>query len=316
MTLDFRYRRLGYVALNVSDLPRSLEFYQQMVGLETAGEANHGERLLRCTSRHHDVVLHQPDGATVGAASPPRSGTTTPGLRRVGWEMETPADVGRVHDHLAGQGLRCVSVAADECEALGVQDAFRVSEPVTGVTFEYYHSMAGAGAPFAPTHTRIERLGHVVVGTDRFEEAERQFVENLNFRTSDRMNPAVFWLRCFPNPLHHSFAIGRAACPGLNHVNFMVTDIDDIGKALWRLKKHDVPIVFGPGRHPPSDSVFLYFLDPDGLTLEFSFGMEEFPERDPRPPRDLALTPESVDYWGAERDPRFGATGEVEPLEA
>jgi 2,3-dihydroxy-p-cumate/2,3-dihydroxybenzoate 3,4-dioxygenase len=50
---------------------------------------------------------------------------------------------------------------------------------------------------------------------------------------------------------------------------------------MWRMKKKQVPIVFGPGRHPPSGSVFLYFLEPDGMTLEYSFGMEEFPEREP-----------------------------------
>lgn len=48
-----------------------------------------------------------------------------------------------------------------------------------------------------------------------------------------------------------------------------------------------MPVVFGPGRRPASTSVFLYFLDPDGMTLEYSFGMEEFPQigaRAPRPP--------------------------------
>ena len=56
----------------------------------------------------------------------------------------------------------------------------------------------------------------------------------------------------------------------------MVSEIDDIGTAINRFKHHDVPIVFGPGRHIASNSVFLYFLDPDGLTLEYSYGMEEF----------------------------------------
>ncbi len=46
--------------------------------------------------------------------------------------------------------------------------------------------------------------------------------------------------------------------------------------------------MFGPGRHPPSESVFLYFLDPDGLTLEYSFGMEEFPERESAPAAAVA----------------------------
>ena len=59
----------------------------------------------------------------------------------------------------------------------------------------------------------------------------------------------------------------------------MVTEIDDVGRGLARFKAKDVPVVYGPGRHPASTSVFLYFLDPDGMTLEYSFGMEQFPER-------------------------------------
>ena len=71
----------------------------------------------------------------------------------------------------------------------------------------------------------------------------------------------------------------------------MVSEIDDIGKAIWRCNKNDVPIVRGPGRHPPSDSVFFYVLDPDGITVEYSFEMEEFPEHGARPARELPFGP-------------------------
>lgn len=298
MAIDFRYRRLGYVALNVSDTSRSLDFYQDIVGLELAGEAESSEYLLRCSDKHHDVILHQSDD---------------PGLRRVGWEMETAEDVQRVKHQFVALGLPVVELSVSQCESLGIEQGFRATEPMTGVTFEYFHSMK-AQPIFEPTVTKIERLGHIVVSTDRYDESEQHLTQELNFRTSDRMNPAVYWLRCFPNPLHHSFAVSRGEKPGLHHVNFMVTDIDDIGTALWRLKNNDVPIVFGPGRHPPSDSVFLYFLDPDKLTLEYSFGMETFPEVDPRMPRDLPLAPESIDYWNSDRHEDFAAHGSVESL--
>jgi 2,3-dihydroxy-p-cumate/2,3-dihydroxybenzoate 3,4-dioxygenase len=98
---------------------------------------------------------------------------------------------------------------------------------------------------------------------------------------------------------------------GLNHVNFMVTDLDDIGCATNRMKKAGVPIVFGPGRHLPSTSVFLYFLDPDGMTAEYSFGMEEIPEHDGRAPRALSASPEVLDTWGSLPDPRFGKAGAI-----
>ncbi len=301
MTPDFRYRRLGYVALNVSDLARAHDFHQAMVGLAPAGDGLDGERLYRCTDHHHDVILHQ--GAT-------------PGLRRVAWEMETADDLDRLHHHLGALGITTHAVAAEECAALGVGRAFRITEPHSGATFEYFDRMADAAIPFAPTLTRIARLGHVVLGVAEHAAAERFFIEQLNYRVSDRIDGAVTFMRCFPNPLHHSFGLSKADAKRLHHVNFMVTDIDDIGRAIYRAKKLDVPVVFGPGRHPPSESIFLYFLDPDGMTLEFSFGMEEFPERDPREPRRLPMALESIDYWGAVPEARFGATGAIEALAA
>src|SRR5262245_4045569 len=271
MAVEFRYRRLGYVALNVSDLERSARFYRDFVGLAPGGDALHGERLLRCSRRHHDVVLHE----------------GTPGLRRIGWQMESRRDVLQVRAHIEELGIRTMDVAEDEQRALGISDAFRFTEPNTGATLEYFSAFTEAPSSFEPTHTNIARLGHVVLHAANHKATERFFIEELNFRASDRIENAVTFMRCFPNPLHHSFGLGNSNENRLNHVNFMVTDMDDVGRALWRMKKAEVPIVFGPGRHPPSGSVFLYFLDPDGITLEYSFGMEEFPEHDARQPRLL-----------------------------
>jgi 2,3-dihydroxy-p-cumate/2,3-dihydroxybenzoate 3,4-dioxygenase len=299
MPLNFRYRRLGYVALNVTDAERSGNFYRDFVGLTPAGQALNGEHLFRCSERHHDVVLHQSDAI---------------GLRRVGWEMETAKDVANVRAHLQSLDIETHPVAATENEALGIVDAFRITEPNTGATFEYFHSLRKAATPFVPSVAKIARLGHLVLFAKDQKAAERFFLEELNFRASDRIDGAVTFMRCFPNPLHHSFGLGNAGENRLNHVNFMVTDMDDIGRAMWRMKKNDVPIVFGPGRHPPSESVFLYFLDPDGLTLEYSFGMEEFPEHNARQPRLLPPGLQSIDFWGAVPERAFASKGGIERL--
>lgn len=298
MTQAFRYRRLGYVALNVTDLPRALDFYQTVVGLQPAGRAG-DEHFLRCSDHHHDVVLHEAPQA---------------GLRRVGWEMASAEDLEMLVTHLTRAGLRPVALAEEQCAALGLGAAVRVVEPHTGAIFEYFVAMAAAVAAFSPTVAKIARLGHVVLQTEDHAATERFFLDTLNFRASDRIESAVTFMRCFPNPLHHSFGLSNGPGPRLHHVNFMVTDIDDIGRALYRLQRHAAPIVFGPGRHPPSESVFLYFLDPDGLTLEYSFGMEEFPEVAPREPRLLPKALSSIDHWGAVPDPGFAARGVIETL--
>lgn len=297
MSLDFRYRRLAYVAVNVTDLARSERFYQDMLGLQLAGTAGAGERLYRCSEHHHDVILHQGPVA---------------GLRRVAWEMESPDDVAKLRSHFARLGIAVHSMDAGYCMAMGLDEAFQITEPNTGATFEYCGRMANAASVFTPTVTRIVRLGHVVLGAQHYDDTEQFFTDALNYRISDRIDGAVTFMRCFPNPLHHSLGLSKSDSNRLHHVNFMVTDIDDIGRALHRARKLDVPIVFGPGRHPPSESIFLYFLDPDGNTLEYSYGMEEFPELAPRPPRRLPLALESIDYWGAIPQAEFGKGGAIE----
>ena len=297
MSLDFRYRRLGYVALNITDHARSQRYYQDMLGLQPAGEALDGEHLYRCSAHHHDIILHEAPVA---------------GLRRVGWEMQSLDDLARLRQHFARLGIAVHPMAADYCAALGLDQAFQISEPNTGATFEYFGRMADASTPYMPTVTRIVRVGHVVLGTKTYDETARFFTDALNYRISDQIDGTVTFMRCFPNPLHHSLGLSKSDANRLHHVNFMVTDIDDIGKALYRARSLEVPVVFGPGRHPPSESIFLYFLDPDGMTLEYSFGMEEFPELDPRPPRRLPMALESIDYWGARPLAEFGKGGPLE----
>ena len=297
---DIRYDRLGYVALNVSDLERSRRFYRDVLGLQPVESGEAGRAFFRCSGFHHDIVLHE---------------SSKPGLKRIGWAMEDAASLREAKHHLASLDLPTMEVSRAECDALAVAEAFRSVEPNSGAVFEFFCGMAEADGPFVPTHTRIARLGHVVLNVADRSAAEKFLTEQLNFQVSDRIEGAVSFLRCFPNPFHHSLGIGGVGVRGLHHVNFMVTEVDDIGKAMYRCKKNDVPIVFGPGRHPPSESMFFYFLDPDGITLEYSFGMEEFPEVGARAPRLMPNKMESIDYWGAVPDPRFAKIGAIEPLQ-
>jgi len=108
-------------------------------------------------------------------------------------------------------------------------------------------------------------------------------------------NGELAFQRCHPNPYHHSLALVRADAHQLHHFALMVRDLDDVGRGTNRLPKAGVDIVFGPGRHVPSGSVFLYFLDPDGMTVEYTNGMEEFDKHTPREARRLPPTLDTID---------------------
>ena len=302
MSIPFRYRKLGYVALNVTDIERSTAFYTDVVGLDLSERVAGGPAYLRCGTDHHHVVLY-----------PARQ----PGVKRVAFELESRAELEHARKHLAGLGLAVQDVGAEERTLLKQGDGLRFVEPHSGLTIELYTRVLQMAIPFAQRLTKIVRLGHVVLSVERFDEMAAYLTTHLGFAISDFVEGRFAFMRCQPNPLHHSFAIGKSAGGNhLNHINFMVSDIDDIGVAMNRLNKAEVPIVFGPGRHKPSGSIFLYFLDPDGMTVEFSFGMEEFPEKGAREPRMLEAHPSALDPWASVPKPAFGKVGKIEEAAA
>lgn len=296
MTTPFEYQRLGYVALNVTDLQRSVAFYRDLLGLDVT-EANADFAALRCSQDHHNVILCR---------------APAPGLKRVAFELGGESELERARRHVAGLGLTVEEVDAAERARLKLGPAFRFREPNSALCLEFFAGMMHMATPFAYSVANIQRLGHVVLSVRRFDEVVGFFVRDLGFRVSDYVTGFAAFLRCFPNPLHHSLALLAGDEDRLHHVNFMVHDIDDVGKALHRMRKAAVDIVFGPGRHQPSGSIFLYFLDPDRMTLEYSYGMEEFPAAGAREPRMLEPVPQALDQWGSVPTPAFAKVGRIE----
>ncbi|MGQ0619769.1 MAG: VOC family protein [Panacagrimonas sp.] len=296
MDIPFRYRRLAYVALNVTQLDRSTAFYRDLVGLAVT-EASDQVVALRCSQDHHNVLLYP---------------AARPGLKRVGFELESRRDLERAREYVQGLGLAIEDVTAEELKALRTVAGFRFRLPGSGLCLEYFVQMMHLAQPYVPTVTKIERLGHIVINVGNFDLAMHWFTAKLGFKLSDFVPGFAAFLRAFPNPLHHSFAVLTGTDDHLNHVNFMVKDIDDVGSGMNRMKKNEVEIVFGPGRHQPSESIFLYFLDPDRMTVEYSFGMETFPETGAREARLLEPVPGTLDTWGSTPTPAFGKIGEIE----
>ncbi|WP_428912033.1 VOC family protein [Niallia sp. Krafla_26] len=293
----FRYKKLGYVALNVSNVEESTKFYEEMVGLQLVEKHENGPSFFRCSNDHHNVVLYPTNGE--------------PGLKRVGFEVENDEHLEIAYQTFVKKGLQPEEVSKEELRELKQGTTFRITEPNTGLQLEYYSKMMFMVKDFVPRHTKIQRIGHVVLNVREIDDALDFFVNVLNFRISDQLGEN-YWLRCFPNPLHHSFALIHNKETKLHHVNFMVTDIDDIGIARNRILNAGVQDVFGPGRHEPSTSIFFYYLDPDGMTLEYSFGMEEIPEENGRDFRILEPGMHTLDRWGGKPDPKFASTGKIE----
>lgn len=299
MAAPYRYRRLGYVALNVSDIERTTAFATDIFRLSVQGDSPHGSRFLRCGVRHHELILTQAPSA---------------GFVRAGWELETPDDVDRAFHHMVEIGLDPQPLAQEQKAILGLSGdlAFRVCEPTTGASFEYYSRMENIASPRQDATTKFVGDIHFGLVVPDAKATVRFATEKLGFIASDFVGDhLVTLMRAFPNPNHHSFAPVQSpdgSCK-FHHVAFMVEEIDDIGKLLNRCKKAAVDIAFGIGRHPTSGSIHLYIYDPDGMVWEYTLGMEQFPETGAREPRLMSARPEDFDLWGATPDPGFMARG-------
>jgi 2,3-dihydroxy-p-cumate/2,3-dihydroxybenzoate 3,4-dioxygenase len=292
-----RYRKLGYTELNVSDLARSRRFYEEIVGLQFI-DADATCVRFRCDSDPYSVVLRQHG---------------TPGFHATGFMLEDESQFDHLHRRLRDNGVAFTALSSAECADKQLARATRITEPHTGATLEFYVLPTRAQTPsFTPSHTKIQRLGHVVFYSTERARSVAFFRDVLNFRISDHIGESITFMRPFPSPYHHGLGLAQGKRALFHHLNLMVTEFDDIGKLFNRCKYNKIPIVFGPGRHPASGSAFLYFLEPDGMTLEYSFGMEEFDEIHPRQPQVLEPRPENFDSWGSVPEPHFASAGEIQ----
>lgn len=297
MAVDFRYRGMGYIALNVTDLSRTSDFAEQVFALTPSGDGPDGSRFFRCSSNRHDVVLYPAERA---------------GFVRAGWELETAEDVDRAFRHFDNNlELGPQWIPDEEANALGIgfEPAFRVREPTTKAQYDFYSKMEYVSMPLRYEHiTSFKSFGHFGLVVPNCKETTKYMTDNMGFIVSDYFGPYLAVLmRAFPNPNHHSFAPiqspdGRCT---FHHMAFMVNEIDDIGKLHNRVKNMKLSSAFGIGRHPTSGSIHLYIYDPDDMVWEYTLGMEQFPEEGAREPRIFAQLPENMDLWGAAPDPGF-----------
>ncbi|MBB35095.1 MAG: bleomycin resistance protein [Hirschia sp.] len=292
---DFRYRRLGYLSLNVSDLEKTTAFLTDVYGMDVAGDAEDGSRFFRIGHWHHDIVLKQAE---------------TPSFGRSSWELETEEDVDKAMAHYQKIGLAPQLIPQDEAAMLGLERAFRIVEPKLNTVWEYYARMSYTSAPPTNGLTNFEGGKHYGLVVPDCKSLTEYMVENMGFMVSDYLEGwRASLLRAFPNPNHHSFAPLQfpSPKPTFHHVAFMVKEIDDIGKLFNRIKRFNVEIQFGIGRHPTSGSIHLYIYDPDYFVWEYTLGMEQFPEEGAREPRRMSADPSNFDLWDAVPDTKHAA---------
>ena len=271
---------IAYVRSGAADLAAATRFATEIVGLELVASTEIGVAHLRADRRHHCLALVEGP-----------SGVLSSGFTVAGSDALAAAET-----ELERSGITVHRGSADEARSRRVREFIAFDDPF-GNRLELVSQQETIARPVAFTRASgITEFGHLCLDAPDVHEAYRFWSTRFNARVSDWLGDAACLLRI--DPVHHKLAVFRADRPGLCHMNFQVESIDDVFRNWHFLLEHDVGIEMGPGRHPQSTAIFLYFLGPEGFTYEYSFGVRRIEDDAAWIPRTFdPAEAGSIDMW-------------------
>ncbi len=271
---------IAYVRSGVSDLDGAVRFATDIVGLELAASTEAGVAHLRADHRHHCLALVEGP-----------SGVISSGFSVAGSDALAAAEI-----ELERAGTAVHRGSAQEARSRRVREFIAFDDPF-GNRLELVSQQETITRPVAFTRPAgITEFGHLCLDAPDVHDAYRFWSTRFNARVSDWIGDAACLLRI--DPVHHKLAVFQGARAGLCHMNFQVASIDDVFRNWHYLVDHGVQIEMGPGRHPQSTAIFLYFLGPEGFTYEYSFGVRRIEDDAAWIPR--TFDPDeigSIDMW-------------------
>jgi catechol 2,3-dioxygenase len=273
----FPVTALRSVDLDTPDLARSEAFYTDVWGLDLVTR-HEGVTYLRASgSDHHVVALRQGD---------------RPALKAITFRLDADTEFQRVADASQQHGATLLSGPVPNPGPDG-GTIMTIRAPGGGV-LRFIHGDARHAA--LPSGHRPERLAHVNVNSTNVDGLAAFYERALGFRLTDRSKLMAF-VRC--NDDHHAIVIAEAAVNGLNHVAFLMPDLEAVMRGSGRMIDAGFPIAWGVGRHGPGDNVFAYFIDPVGTVIEYTAEVLQVDDAYVvRGPSEWVWPPGRTDHWG------------------
>lgn len=276
--LDIRYVRLG-----TRDLQGAARYADKILGLRQnhrVGNSKHGQTIyFRSDARDHTLAYFDGD---------PSDNTT-------GFEVRDLAELEAAAAELTHMGYEVRHGTADDCDMRRVAAFINFKDP-SGNAIDLVVAPHHSGSNFFPTRdTGINGFSHVGLRTTDPQRDEAFWTQVLGAKISDRIGHAPL-LRI--DEVHHKIALFPSAHAGVQHINHQVDSHDDIMRSWYFLQREGIKTVFGPGRHPTSGAMFLYFEGPEGMVYEYSSGVRHITDPDYQP-RQFPFSTESFCMWGA-----------------
>ena len=273
---------LRYVRLGTRDLAASARYATSILGLEEAGRAG-GSIYFRSDARDHTLVYLEGD----------------PANHTAGFDVADDETLNAAAAQIEARKLPVRHGTRAECEARRVGDFVHFKDP-SGNGIDLVVRPYPSDQRYAPARDAgITGFSHIGLRTIDPVRDEAFWTGVCNARVSDRIGAAPL-LRI--DAIHHKIALFPSDHAGVQHINHQVGSIDDIMRAYYFLRERNVRIVFGPGRHPTSSAIFLYYEGPDGMVYEYSTGVRSIDDEVNYRPRQFPFAPSSFCMWGSRPD--------------
>ena len=278
---DIRYVRLG-----TANLDDAVRYATQILGLELV-RRDRGNAYLRADDRDHTLAY---------TAGNPRD-------QSVAFEIGSGRELEAAAAELDNAGHRVRAGTRLECEQRQVDSLIMFEDP-SGNAIELVARPAHSGRRYFPSRDAgITSFSHIGLHSIAPRKDEAFWTTVCNARVSDWIGEAPL-LRI--DPVHHRVALFPSQRSGVQHINHQVESIDDVMRSYYFLREKNVRIRFGPGRHPTSGAMFLYFEGPDGMIYEYSCGVRHITDEEGYRPRQFPAHNSSYCAWGAVPDiPEF-----------
>jgi catechol 2,3-dioxygenase-like lactoylglutathione lyase family enzyme len=269
---------IRYVGYGVKDLEAERAFYIGKWGLVPVPSTD-GLTWLAAQGddEHHVVRLRQDDSNRLDV---------------IAMAAATRADVDALFTKVSAAGAKIVH-GPYALTSPGGGYGFRFFSP-DGLPFEISSDVARRTSRTISRWEGIPvKISHIVLHSPDHKAAVKFLTDVLGFKISDWLGDFMCFLRC--NSAHHRLAV-LPGPPCLNHVAYDMTDVDGMMSGIGRLKKVDVDIVWGPGRHTAGDNTFSYFVTPNRFAVEYTAELEEVDDATWKPTVHVP-DPAVMDQW-------------------
>lgn len=275
---NFPVTALRSVDLETPDIGRSEHFYTSVWGLDLVTR-HEGITYLRASGTDHHVVALRQAGC--------------PALSAITFRLHSDAEFESIAATSQQHGATLLSGPVSNSGPDGGM-VMKIRAPGGGVLCFVHGDVRHAEC--LPSTNRPVRLAHVNVNSSNVDGSAAFYEQALGFRLTDR-SKAMAFVRC--NDDHHAIVIADAPVNGLNHVAFLMPNLEAVMRGSGRMIDAGFPIAWGVGRHGPGDNVFAYFIDPVGTVIEYTAEVLQVDDSYVvRGPSEWAWPPGRTDHWG------------------